>query len=155
VAVRPALLGTGSHPLRMTPKDFSMNALSPLQALYRNAQDRPEEIALIAGAARWSYRRLAAGVDRLARALAARGIGVGDRVALHMPNQIELAIAFFACWRIGALAAPLNTRFRASEIEVMLERLKPALYIGDASFYARIASLSAEVLPLGARFVVG
>jgi long-chain acyl-CoA synthetase len=132
-----------------------VNALSPLQALYRNAEEIPERTALIAGAANWSYRRLAAGVDRLARAMTARGVRTGDRVVLHMPNYVEMVIAYFACFRIGALPTPLNTRLRTLEIEMMLERLKPALYIGEASLYARIAAFGPEVLPFSARYVVG
>jgi long-chain acyl-CoA synthetase len=132
-----------------------MKASSPLQALYRNAEEFPDQVALIAGAASWNYRRLAASVDRLARAMTARGVRAGDRVVLHMPNYAEMVIACFACFRTGALPAPLNTRYRGAEIEMMLERLKPALYIGEAALYARIAALGPDVLPFSARFVVG
>jgi long-chain acyl-CoA synthetase len=136
-------------------KENDMNAKTPIKALYQNADECGQRVALIVGAEHWSYRRLAAGVDRLARAMWARGVRAGDRVALHMPNCTEFVLAYFACFRIGAIASPLNIRSKASEIGAMLERLKPALYIGEAGLYARIASLGSDVLPFGARYVVG
>jgi long-chain acyl-CoA synthetase len=132
-----------------------MNAKTPIKALYQNADECGERIALVVNAERWSYRRLAAGVERLARAMHARGVRPGDRIALHMPNCAEFVLAYFACFRIGAIASPMNIRCKASEIGAMLERLKPSLYIGEASLYARIASLGSDVLPFGSRYVIG
>jgi long-chain acyl-CoA synthetase len=132
-----------------------MNAKTPIKALYQNADECGQRVALIVGAEHWSYRRLAAGVDRLARAMSARGVRAGDRVALHMPNCTEFVLAYFACFRIGAIASPINIRCKASEVAAMLERLQPTLYIGEAGLYARIASLGSDVLPFGARYVVG
>ena len=48
--------------------------------------------------------------------LLANGIGKGDHVGILMPNGIEWAVAWFATTRIGAVAVPLNTFYKTSEL---------------------------------------
>ncbi|MBV8353081.1 MAG: acyl--CoA ligase, partial [Verrucomicrobia bacterium] len=98
--------------------------------------------------------RLVTEVERLARGLAGRGLRKGDRVALHMGNLPELIIAYHACFRVGAIAAPLNVRFKTAELRPLLQRLRPVLYIGQASLYSQIASIDSSILGSNSRFVV-
>jgi acyl-CoA synthetase (AMP-forming)/AMP-acid ligase II len=103
----------------------------------------------------WTYERLASEVDRLARGLAGHGLRKGDRVALHMANLPELIVAYHACFRIGAIAAPLNIRFKTAELRPLLQRLRPAFYIGQASLYGQVASIESSIVRSNRRFVVG
>jgi acyl-CoA synthetase (AMP-forming)/AMP-acid ligase II len=102
----------------------------------------------------WTYARLAAEVDRLARGLVGRGLKRGDRVALHLPNGPELAVAYYACFRIGAIAAPLNNRMKHAELLPLLQRLRPTLYIGQRDLYAKVAAVDSSILPTNARFLI-
>jgi long-chain acyl-CoA synthetase len=129
--------------------------MTPLETLLRAAETRPNHIAFIADGTIWSYRRFAMEIERTARAMAARGVGPGDRVVLHMANVPEMAIACYACFRIGAIAAPLNNRFKTVELQSLMERLQPALYVGQAHLYSQAAPVEPEILPAKARFVVG
>jgi long-chain acyl-CoA synthetase len=129
--------------------------MTPISALYRWAETRPGQVAFITGKQTWSYRRLATEADRLARALRARGVGEGDRVALHMANLAELAVAYYACFRVGAIAAPLNTKLKASELRPLLKHLQPSLYLGQANLYSQVADIEPAVLAANARYVVG
>jgi acyl-CoA synthetase (AMP-forming)/AMP-acid ligase II len=72
-----------------------------------------------------------------------------------MANLAELVVAYYACFRIGAIAAPLNTRLKTAELRPLLERLQPDLYIGQADLYRRIAAIDASIIPSNARFIVG
>jgi long-chain acyl-CoA synthetase len=128
---------------------------TPLSSLYFLADSNPEGIGLIAGRNIWSYRRLAIAVERVAQGLHARGVRKGDRVALHMFNIAELAVAYFACFRLGAIAAPLNTHCKTPELRAVLKRLQPAVYIGQPSLFPLVEGIETEVLPMGARYVVG
>ncbi len=112
-------------------------------------------LAFVKDGDRWSGVRLAAEAERLAAGLAAAGVGVGDRVALHLRNGPEIATAYLACFRLGAIAAPLNPGFETAELNAMLRRLRPHLYIGDAELYRRVAPIETGVLGAGARYVVG
>ena len=54
-------------------------------------------------------------MDLWAKTLLSLGIGRGDRIALFMKNRVELVGLYFACFRIGAIAVPLNTRYQTPE----------------------------------------
>ena len=112
-------------------------------------------LAFVKDGERWSGARLAAEADRLAAGLAAAGVGAGDRVALHLRNGPEIAAAYLACFRLGAIAAPLSLSFETAELDAMLRRLRPRLYIGDAEPYRRVAPIGTGVLGTGTRYVVG
>ena len=113
-----------------------------------------EKIAFTTNKEIWTHKRLAAEVECLARGLVERGLRKGDRVALHMANLPQLVIAYFACFRVGAIAAPLNIRLKAAELGPLLQRLQPALYIGQATLYNQVASIDPLILPANRRFAV-
>jgi acyl-CoA synthetase (AMP-forming)/AMP-acid ligase II len=118
------------------------------------AQTSAENVAFVKNKELWSYGRLASEVERLGRGLVQRGIRPGDRIALHMANLPELVVAYYACFRIGAIAAPLNTRFKTAELRPLLQRLRPALYIGQAALYSQVAPIDSSTLGSNCRFIV-
>src|SRR5688572_30842139 len=65
----------------------------------------------------WTYREFEAAVNRTANMLRSNGIGKGDVVSLLLPNSAEYVIAYFACWKIGALAGPVNSLLKPDEID--------------------------------------
>jgi acyl-CoA synthetase (AMP-forming)/AMP-acid ligase II len=91
-----------------------------------------KKIIFITNEERWTYERLASEVNRLATGLVEHGVQRGDRVALHMANLPKFVIAYQACFKVGAIAAPLNLRLKAAELSPLLQRLQPALYFGQA-----------------------
>ena len=80
----------------------------------------PAHIALVGGDKQWTYRELDEVTDRLATSLARLGVGVGDRVGLQLSNSPELVMAYYACFKLGAIGVPINNRFAAPEIEYAL-----------------------------------
>ncbi|CAB3750310.1 class I adenylate-forming enzyme family protein [Paraburkholderia solisilvae] len=128
---------------------------SPLAALAARARVAPDKTVLICGSRHWTPARLLEDCDRLASALAARGVRPGDRVALHMLNIAEAVIAYLACFRIGAIATPLNTRFKTAELSHWIERTTPAIYLGQGDLYENFADVPQDLLPDTARYVVG
>jgi len=126
-----------------------------VEALHDHTKSRPKSIAFIVGEDVWTYERLTAEVECVARGLARLGLREGNRVVLHMLNTAELVVAYYACLCIGAIVAPLNTRLKAAELRPLLERLQPALYIGHADLYRHIAAMDASIIPLKARYIVG
>jgi long-chain acyl-CoA synthetase len=126
----------------------------PTEALMHQAQSRPESRAFIFHENVWTYRRLAHESERVARGLAAIGVKAGDRVVLHMTNRPEMLVAYYACFRLGAIAAPLRTAFVFAELAPMLQRLEPALYIGESALYPNVAAIDVGILPLGKRIIL-
>jgi long-chain acyl-CoA synthetase len=129
--------------------------MTPTAALAHQAQTRPNSAAFVFHEDVWTYERLATQSERLARGLSARGVGPGDRVALHMVNRPEMIVAYYACFKLGAIAAPLRTAFKFAELAPLLQRLRPALYIGDVGLYENVAPVDASILPPDRRLIVG
>ncbi|KAL1610791.1 putative NRPS-like protein biosynthetic cluster [Paraconiothyrium brasiliense] len=67
---------------------------------------------------RWTYREFYALVERLARALAATGVGQGTPVFTFLPNGAEFLIILFASMRLGSSLVPINVRNLANTQEV-------------------------------------
>ena len=65
---------------------------------------------------RFSYAELRDRVARTAGALAARGVGHGDRVVIYMPMVPEALIAMLACARLGAVHSVVFGGFAAPEL---------------------------------------
>ncbi len=76
-----------------------------------------------------TFGELSDEVDRAARALLARGVRKGDVVGLWITNRIEFAIALYATLRIGAIAAPMNTRYRQHDVAYALKLAECKLLI--------------------------
>jgi long-chain acyl-CoA synthetase len=128
--------------------------MTPAGALMHHVQTRPKSAAFVFHEEVWTYERLAAAAGSLARGLAVRGVRPGDRVAVHMMNRPEMIVAYYACFQLGAIVAPLRTAFKAAELAPLLQRLKPALYLGEISLYDNVAPIDASILSPDKRFVV-
>ncbi|WP_433625244.1 FadD3 family acyl-CoA ligase [Nocardia sp. CA-120079] len=86
--------------------------------------------ALGDGDVRLDWAQLLAAVQEVARALIARGVQPGDRVAMWAPNTYHWVIAALAAHYAGAALVPLNTRYVADEAADVLERVEAkALFI--------------------------
>jgi malonyl-CoA/methylmalonyl-CoA synthetase len=86
---------------------------------------RPDRIGL-----EWQGRTLTFGdIDRratlMARTLAARGLVAGDRLAVYLPNRLEVIDLFLACTRLGVIVVPTNVLYRERELGHMLTDAAP------------------------------
>jgi acyl-CoA synthetase (AMP-forming)/AMP-acid ligase II len=70
-------------------------------------------------------------VAELAGGLRARGVKRRDVVGWQLPNVIEAALLYRACWRIGAVAAPVHHHAGRAEVERMLSAVDPVAFFGD------------------------
>lgn len=78
-----------------------------------------------------TYAELEAESARLAGWFAARGLGVGDRIACMLPRTPQLLVVVLATWRIGAVYQPLFTAFGPDSIDYRLGRAGTRLVITD------------------------
>ena len=99
------------------------------------AAGRGEQVALIHDSPvtgrveRYTYRQLTDRVARLAGAIAALGIGKGDRVVIYMPMVAEAAMAMLACARLGAVHSVVFGGFAANELATRIDDAKPKLVL--------------------------
>ena len=122
--------------------------------LASNARRHPDKVALVCGESRLTFAELNARGDRLANALAGRGVGCGDRVAIAMPNGIEPVEAMAAVLKLGALIVPLSTRLTAREIAHILGDCEPRAVLYSEGMRAAAAA-ALDGLSGAARIVVG
>lgn len=124
-----------------------MTAGTPLTlgALLDEAAERwPEKAAVVFRGARVTYRELRERVDRFARGLLALGLGPGDHVVVWMPNCVEWNVANLAVARLGAVTVTCNSRYKAFEVEYLLQQSDAkALIMLD-----RFAAGGVEYLPI-------
>lgn len=72
-------------------------------------------------------------VGTVAGALRARGVRRGDVVSWQLPNWWEALVLLRACWRCGAVAAPIHHQVGGGEIPYMLDVLEPKVVLAAAS----------------------
>jgi bile acid-coenzyme A ligase len=94
------------------------------------AQLAPDQPALTCDGRTLTRSELDRSSNRLARAYAERGVGVGDYVTIVLPNSIEWVQAAVACWKLGAVPQPLSPRLAAMEFDGLLALRAPALLVG-------------------------
>ena len=109
-------------------------ALTPLVFLDWSADVYPEHLAVVHGARRYSWSATRDRCRRLASALAARGIGRGDTVAVLLANTPEMIEAHFGIPMTGAVLVPLNTRLDAAGITFILEHCEAKVLLVDRAF---------------------
>src|SRR5438093_2022011 len=68
-----------------------------------------------------SFREVAQLSDRLAAALAKRGVRPGDRVTIFMPNCVEFVIAFYGTLKIGGVVNPINAQSKEREVRFQVD----------------------------------
>jgi acetyl-CoA synthetase len=88
-----------------------------------------------------SFGELSADSNRLANALAARGVRPGDRVALILSQRPETAIAHAAIYKLGAIAVPLSSAFGLDALEVRLLGADPSAVLGERDSLERVTAL--------------
>ncbi len=125
-------------------------------ALHDAARIYGDAPALADGAVRLDWNQLLGAVQEVARALIARGVQPGDRIAMWAPNTQHWVVAALGAHYAGAALVPLNTRYVADEAADVLERVQAkALFIaGTFLGRDRLAELRAAAPALTIETVV-
>jgi len=109
------------------------------QLLLDGAERTPDKMAL-----RWvdrdrslTFAAAVAEMEKFAGALHHLDVRKGDRVTVFAHNGLDYAMALFACWRIGAIAALVNVRF-ADDLEYYFNDHQPAVVIYTHDQFAAV-----------------
>src|SRR6201993_5263467 len=96
-----------------------------VHSLGRALRFYPGQTALARDGRLLTFRELNTRVEGIAATLISRGFGVGDRLALLLPNGPDYIELVYACSMLGVVAVPLNTRLSTKEIDRVLEDAHP------------------------------
>ncbi|HEX8368146.1 MAG TPA: long-chain-fatty-acid--CoA ligase [Pyrinomonadaceae bacterium] len=94
---------------------------------------------------RWTYAEFDKAVNRAANMLSENGIAKGDVVSLLMPNSAEYIIAYFACFKIGAPAGPINSLLKAEEIAFALNNSEAKMLLVHSQFQNAIDKIREDL----------
>jgi len=131
-------------------KQQSLNApgnLGELLAMRASATPDKEFLFSESDGRRFTFAEFEAAVNRASRLLAAKGIRKGDVVSLLMPNSAEYVIAYFACWKLGAIAGPVNSLLKAQEISFVISDSETKALLVHPDFLPTIEGIR-NALPL-------
>ncbi|HEX8458807.1 MAG TPA: AMP-binding protein [Pyrinomonadaceae bacterium] len=98
----------------------------------------------------WTYAEFDAAVNQTCDMLCAHGARRGDVVSLLLPNSAEYVIAYFACFKLGALAGPVNSLLKAEEAAYVVGNSEAKLLLYHTQFAETVAELRTEVSSLAA-----
>lgn len=122
------------------PKGVARNLNYPeipvFQILRSSAMQWPERNAIIFAGMEITYRELDQLSDRFATALADLGVRKGDRVALHLPNSPQFAIAYYGLLKAGGVFVPVSPLLSERELAFQLKDAEVHTFIGLDLFYA-------------------
>jgi long-chain acyl-CoA synthetase len=114
-------------------------------ALRRAVRYFPENTATIFGGRKQNYRELWARVCALSKALGELGVRRNDRVAIYLLNSPQFLEVVYACFEIGAVIVPLNTRLAADELVFIINDAECVAFIADESLQPLAASFKPKL----------
>ena len=94
---------------------------------------------------RFTYNEFDVLVNRVATLLSELGIKKGDVVSLLLPNSIEYVIGYFACWKIGAVAGPVNSLLKPHEMVFILANSDAKALLVNSAFEPSIDEIRSEL----------
>jgi len=78
-----------------------------------------------------TFGDIEARANQMAHELAARGVGRGDRICVHLGNRVEFIHLFLACTRLGAIFVPANVLYRERELRHIVGDAEPLAVISS------------------------
>jgi fatty-acyl-CoA synthase len=125
------------------------------EMLHRTAARVPGKLAIVNGQTRLTFAELEAAVSRTAAALAAEGLGKGDRLAILSHNCWQFAVLSFATARLGVVLVPVNFMLGPGEIAYILGHSQAAAFVAEDGLAATAGkAIEAAGLDIPVRAVI-
>nr|WP_051915528.1 non-ribosomal peptide synthetase [Streptomyces aureocirculatus] len=123
-------------------------ALTVPELFALRAADQPAATAVYDGGNAVTYAELDARASRLARVLAARGVGRESIVGLALPRSAEQVVALLAVLKAGGTYLPVDTDYPAERLTFMLCAAEPVLLLTDTTGAAKLPRHECPLLVL-------
>jgi acyl-CoA synthetase (AMP-forming)/AMP-acid ligase II len=132
------------------------SADEPIRHLTGHAALRPDQLAARVepdGTSR-TYGELEARSIQLANLLVARGLGLGDHLAILLPNRVEFFEAVWAAMRIGLYVTPINWHLAPDEAAYIVADCEAAAIVADPELGPALDAVMASADPPAVRLLV-
>ncbi|HEV8482565.1 MAG TPA: long-chain fatty acid--CoA ligase [Blastocatellia bacterium] len=96
----------------------------------------------------FTYQEFDRAVSHAAGLLLSRGVKKRDRVSLFLTNRVEYLILYFACFKIGAWAGPVNALLKSHEVEFIIRNSEAETVVTQTDLYAVVAECRPNIASL-------
>jgi malonyl-CoA/methylmalonyl-CoA synthetase len=120
-----------------------MVALNLIQLFDLSLRGRAEDEALEWQGRAYTFGELDRRSDRMAQALAARGLVAGERMAVYLANCVEYIDLYLAALKLGAIFVPVNILYRERELAHIVNDSRPLLFISAEELPGLVAEAEA------------
>src|SRR2546428_9672597 len=141
-------------PARPTTK-FTYREITLQDRLREVAREVGDKPALLMGDRSVTFREIDQLSDRLAAALAKRGVRPGDRVTIFMPNSIEYVIAFYGTLKAGGVVNPINAQSKEREVRFQVDDAGATAVLYHAALAPVVDAVRSELKGVRAFAVTG
>jgi len=139
----------------MRPESDSDAARTLPEALERQATQRPETPYLQYGDRELTYSELDDRADAVAGGLRSVGVDPGDTVCLSLYNSPAYVCTVFALAKLGAVAAPIDTRFTGDTLAYVLSQTGADVILVDADTRSAYETVRGQVPNVTTEYFVG
>lgn len=123
--------------------------------LETTAKKYPHREGFVAGDWRLTFQEFDRLANKVAEGLQEAGVKQGDRIALLLGVGMEFLLSFFALMKLGAIAVPVNTRFKGPELAYEINHSDSRMLLLDAEGWPQVASVRGELTTLEKIYVNG
>ncbi|OGT23395.1 MAG: hypothetical protein A3G71_04565 [Gammaproteobacteria bacterium RIFCSPLOWO2_12_FULL_38_14] len=116
-----------------------------LDQLIEKEKPDQEKIALIYDSTHYSYSELSRMSSLIANNLFNHGVKKASRIALFMDNRPELIMLYFAIFRLGAIAVPVNYRYKTDELAYVLNDCRADVLITEKAKEEYVENLQQSI----------
>ena len=109
-----------------------------IEIVQHQARTKPQALAYRCGDRRWTYADIERDSNRIANALAAMGMGAGDRVAALTKFHVEALLLTLAAAKLGAVCMPVNWRLAPGEVRYIVDHGGAKLMMADRAFLSLV-----------------
>ncbi len=147
-------LDLGRHGLVPSPRrpEIPGGPQTIAEVLEATLREEPDREALVGRHARYRYAELDEAANRAARCFADAGVAPGDRIAVSLPNDTEIVVAFLGAMRLGAIWVGVNRALAPPEKAYLLRDCGARLLLADRDARGQLEPRRAELPELVAIF---
>jgi len=97
--------------------------------------------AVTLGGRRLAYTELDRSSNKVANALIEMGVGRGHRVAMLLTNSLEFVVIYFGIVKTGAIAVPLDTKYKTNELACLFDSCRPKVLVTESPYLELVTPL--------------
>jgi long-chain acyl-CoA synthetase len=136
-------------------KGFTYREITLQDRLREVAHEVGDKPALLMGDRSVTFREIDQQSDRLAAALAKRGVRPGDRVTIFMPNSVEFVVAFYGTLKAGGVVNPINAQSKEREVRFQVDDAGATAVLYHAALAPVVDAVRSELAKVRAFAVTG